>query len=62
VLVTVDQGFGHQQNLAGRNVALVIFRTKSIALEELLLHVPPCLAVLQTIMPGEIAEISGGVN
>jgi hypothetical protein len=53
VLLTVDQGFGHQQNLTGRNIALVIFRTKSIALEKLLPQVPACLAVLQTIKPGE---------
>ena len=62
VLLTVDQGFGSQQNLAGRNMALVIFRTKSIALDKLLPHVPACLAVLQTIKPGEIAEIPGGAN
>jgi|SRR5208283_3039093 len=62
VLLTVDQGFGHQQNLAGRSIALLIFRTKSIALGELLRHVPACLAVLQTIEPGEIAEIPGGAK
>ena len=32
VLLTEDQGFGHQQNLAGRKIALVIFRTRSFAL------------------------------
>lgn len=34
VLLTVDRGFGHQQNLAGRKIAVLILRTKSIALEE----------------------------
>ena len=56
-MLTVDQGFGHQQNLSGRNIAVVIFRTKSIALEELLPHIPSCLAVLQTIQPGQTVEI-----
>ena len=32
VVLTVDHGFGHQQNLAGRTIAAIIFRTKSIAL------------------------------
>ncbi len=57
VLLTVDQGFGHQQNLAGRNIAVIIFRTKSIALEELLPHIPACLGVLETIQPGQTVEI-----
>lgn len=58
VLLTVDQGFGHQQNLAGRNIAVVIFCTKSIALEELVPHIPACLTALQTIQPGQTVEIA----
>ena len=40
VLVTVDRGFRYEQNLAGRKIAVVIFRTKSIALKDLLPHAP----------------------
>lgn len=40
VLLTGDRGFGHQQNLAGRKIAVLILRTKSIALAELIRHVP----------------------
>jgi predicted nuclease of predicted toxin-antitoxin system len=36
VLMTVDRGFRNEQNLAGRKIAVVIFRTKSIALKDLL--------------------------
>jgi hypothetical protein len=40
VLVTLDRGFRYEQNLAGRKIAVVIFRTKSIALKDLLPHAP----------------------
>jgi predicted nuclease of predicted toxin-antitoxin system len=58
VLLTVDRGFEYEQNLAGRSIAVVIFRTESIALEELLPLVPPCLVRLESIQPGEIATIT----
>ena len=29
VFLTVDQGIEYQQNLAGRSIAIIIFRTKS---------------------------------
>ena len=29
VFLTVDQGIENQQNLTGRNVAIIVFRTKS---------------------------------
>jgi len=57
VLLTVDRGLEYEQNLAGRRIAVVIFRTKSIALQELLPHVPACLTVLASIKPGEIAKV-----
>jgi hypothetical protein len=47
----------YEQNLAGRRIAIIIFRSKSIALQDLLPHVPACLAVLLSIKPGEIAKI-----
>jgi predicted nuclease of predicted toxin-antitoxin system len=36
VVLTVDQGFQYQQNLAGRKLAVIIFSTRSIALQDLL--------------------------
>jgi hypothetical protein len=57
VLLTVDRGFEYEQNLAGRRIAIIIFRSKSIALQDLLPHVPACLAVLLSIKAGEIAKI-----
>jgi hypothetical protein len=59
VLLTVDRGLEYEQNLAGRKIAIVIFQTKSIALQDLLRHVPACLALLLSIKPGEVARIPG---
>ncbi len=60
ILLTVDRGFEYEQNLAGRSIAVVIFRTKSLALEELLPLVPACLARVKSIQPGEVATIVRG--
>jgi predicted nuclease of predicted toxin-antitoxin system len=57
VLVTVDRGFRYEQNLAGRKIAVVIFRTKSIALKELLPHAPQALVALQSIKPGQVVHV-----
>jgi predicted nuclease of predicted toxin-antitoxin system len=57
VLLTADQGFEYEQNLSDRKIALIIFRTKSNRLRDLLPHVSACKAVLATIKPGEVARI-----
>ena len=57
VFLTVDQGFEYQQNLAGRKIAIIIFRVKSNRLQELLRLVPACLAQMESIQPGQIVNI-----
>lgn len=57
VFLTVDQGIEYQQNLTGRNIAIIIFRTKSNRLRNLLPHAPTCLAQLESIQPGQIVKI-----
>ena len=59
VLLTVDQGIEYQQNLTGRKIAIIIFRTKSNRLHNLLQLVPACLAHLESIQPGQIVSIEG---
>jgi hypothetical protein len=59
VFLTVDQGIEYQQNLAGRNIAIIIFRTKSSRLKDLLPHVRICLAYTESIQPGQIVRIEG---
>jgi hypothetical protein len=60
VLLTVDRGLEYEQNLAGRKIAIIIFRTKSIALKDLLPHIPACLVLLGSIKPGQVAKIPAG--
>src|SRR5437660_113216 len=52
LLLTVDRGLQYQQNLADRNIALVIIHAKSNKLSDLLPHVPACLEALRSIQPG----------
>jgi predicted nuclease of predicted toxin-antitoxin system len=57
VLVTADQGFEYEQNLTGRQIAIVILQAQSLALKDLIPLIPSCLALLATIKPGDIARI-----
>jgi hypothetical protein len=57
VFLTADQGIEHQQNLTGRDIAIIIFRTKSNRLRDLLPHVPACLTHIDSIQPGQIIRI-----
>jgi hypothetical protein len=57
VFLTADQGIEYQQNLTGRRIAIIIFRTKSNRLRDLLPHVPACLAHIASIRPGQIVRI-----
>jgi hypothetical protein len=59
VLLTMDQGIEYRQNLTGRSIAIVIFRTKSNRLKDLLPHVPACLGHIESIQPGQIVRIEG---
>ena len=57
VLLTVDQGIEHQQNLSVRTIAIIVFCVKSNRLKHLLELVPTCLAQIQSIKPGQIVKI-----
>src|SRR5215472_9243469 len=57
VLLTVDRGFEYEQNLGGRQLAILILVTKSIRLEDLLPQVPNALVALQSIQPGQIVRV-----
>jgi hypothetical protein len=59
VFLTVDQGIEYQQNLTGRKIAIIIFRTKSNRLTDLLPHARACLACIESIQPGQIVRIEG---
>jgi hypothetical protein len=57
VLLTVDRGFVYQQNLADRQIAVIVFCGKSVLFEDLLPLMAACLDNLKTIRPGEVIRI-----
>ena len=57
VLLTVDRGFEYQQNLANRQISLIVFCGKSVLFEDLLPLMMTCLDHLRTIRPGEVVRI-----
>ena len=58
VLVTIDQSIPNQQNLAAAKIALVQLAAVSNALESLTPLVPELLAVLPSVIPGQVYCIS----
>ena len=59
VLVTVDKGIPHQQRVDLRPVAVVLLRSKSSSIRDLLLLVPELLVVIAAIGPGEVRIVGG---
>ena len=57
VFLTVDQGIEYQQNLSGRNIAIIILRAKSNRLADLLRLVPASVSSIESIHPGQIVKI-----
>ena len=57
VLLTVDRGFEYQQNLAGRQIAVIVFSGQSVLFEDLLPLMPTCLNYLKSIRPGQVVRI-----
>jgi predicted nuclease of predicted toxin-antitoxin system len=57
VLVTIDTNLRYQQNLAGRNISILIIHSSSNRLEHLLPYFQDCLLALDKIKAGEIVQI-----
>jgi predicted nuclease of predicted toxin-antitoxin system len=57
VFLTADQGIEYQQNLTERVIAIIVFRTKSNRLKDLLPHIPACLAHITSIRSGQVVRI-----
>ena len=57
VLLTMDRDMPYQQNLANRTISIVIIRSKSNRLADLLPQVPAILAALPSLGPGEVIRI-----
>lgn len=61
VLVTIDKRVRYQQNMTGRKIAVLIIRAASNDLDDIRPHIPKALVALQTIQPGQIAEVGIGI-
>jgi len=57
VLISVDKGLQHQQNLAGRKLAVLIIRARTNRLIDLEPCFPACVQALITVRPGQVIEI-----
>jgi hypothetical protein len=55
----MDKGLEYQQNLAGRAIAIVVVRSRSNRLQDLLPHTEACLAAMSSIQPGEVVRVGG---
>jgi predicted nuclease of predicted toxin-antitoxin system len=57
VLVTLDKGLPHQQNLAKTKIAVLLIRANSNRVTDILPHIPVCLLALQSIKSGEVVYV-----
>jgi predicted nuclease of predicted toxin-antitoxin system len=57
VLLTVDRGIEHQLNMRERRISVLILRSKSSRLRDLIPLVPDCLETLSALRPGEIVKL-----
>ena len=56
-LVTVDANLTHQQELAGRKIAILILVAKTNRLIDLTPLFPACAAALENLRAGEVVRI-----
>jgi hypothetical protein len=57
VFISLDQGIEFQQNLKGRNIAVILFRAKSNRLADLVPLAGKILTSLSLIEPGQVVRI-----
>jgi predicted nuclease of predicted toxin-antitoxin system len=57
VLLTVDQGIPHQRSPTGSRLSIILLRSQTNQIEDLLPLVTAILQTLQTIGPGETVAI-----
>ena len=58
--ITIDQGIEYQQNLRGRNIAIVLIQAASSRLADLLPYVPGILKVLLDLQAGQLVKVGSG--
>ena len=58
VLVTIDRNIQYQQNLASRNIAILILCVYSNDISDIQPLVPNAVNALKSIKPGQVVEIA----
>lgn len=58
VFVTVDRGIEYQQNLKARSIAILLLRSQTSRLSDLLPLVPSILKILASLKSGQFIEIA----
>ena len=57
VLITLDRNMPYQQSLRGRSTALLVIRSCSTSIDDLLILVPDVLEALEKSKPGEVTWV-----
>ena len=57
VLLTVDKNIPYQQNMGGRSIVLLIVEAKDNTVPTLATAMPDVLALLPTILPGQVYRV-----
>jgi len=60
VLLTNDRNIKYQQNMSGRSVSIVVLRTKSNRIKDLLPLMPACAQALLSVPAGSVVEVGAG--
>jgi predicted nuclease of predicted toxin-antitoxin system len=57
ILLTIDHSIPHQQPFGRRTLSIILVRSRTSQIEDLVPLVDPILRALETIQPGQIVEI-----
>jgi predicted nuclease of predicted toxin-antitoxin system len=58
VLITKDANMPYQQNLTGKNIALLVVRPRTQDLDDLLALAPSILKILPDLTPGSVIRVT----
>lgn len=62
VLVTIDKSIKYQNNFTGRTISILVVRTVSSDLSDLLPHLSAIIDALRQISPGQVIYVGHGIT
>lgn len=57
VFITLDKNIQFQQNLTDRKIAILLVGAQSNDMDDILPHLPACIAALHIIKPGQVVRV-----